>query len=115
MSRLFLELYADEDVDVLVATLLRSRGFSVATTREAGQNGRSDAEQLAYAVDQQRTLLTHNRVDFEELARQYWDQGHKHYGIIIAVRRPAHAIAQRLLVLLDHVTADEMEDTIRYI
>jgi hypothetical protein len=37
MSRLFIELYLDEDVDVLIAQLLRARGFVVVTTQEAGQ------------------------------------------------------------------------------
>ena len=32
MSRLFIALYLDEDVDVLIAQLLRARGFVVATT-----------------------------------------------------------------------------------
>ena len=35
MSRLFIELYLDEDVDVLVADLVRARGFKVTTTQEA--------------------------------------------------------------------------------
>ena len=47
MSRLFIELYFDEDVDVLIAQLLRARGFVVITTQEAGQLRNSDAEQLA--------------------------------------------------------------------
>ena len=34
--RLFIEVYTDEDVDVLIADLLRARGFSVLTTRDAG-------------------------------------------------------------------------------
>ncbi len=37
MSRLFIALYLDEDVDILIAPLLRARGCSVATTQEAGQ------------------------------------------------------------------------------
>ena len=60
MSRLFIELYLDEDVDVLVADLVRARGFEVVTTQQAGQIGASDEEQLSYAVTQQKTLLTHN-------------------------------------------------------
>ena len=36
MNRLFIELYLDEDVDVLVADLLRARGFVATTTRDAG-------------------------------------------------------------------------------
>ena len=33
MSGLFIELYLDEDVDVLVADLVRARGFDVVTRR----------------------------------------------------------------------------------
>jgi hypothetical protein len=33
---LFIELYLDEDVDVLVADLIRARGFTIVTTRDAG-------------------------------------------------------------------------------
>ena len=47
MSRLFVELYLDEDVDVLVADLLRARSFQATTTQEARQTGKSDAEQFA--------------------------------------------------------------------
>jgi hypothetical protein len=36
MSRLFIELYLDEDVSVLVAKLVRALGFEAITTQEAG-------------------------------------------------------------------------------
>jgi hypothetical protein len=36
VSRLFIALYLDEDVSVLVAELLRARGFTTQTTQEAG-------------------------------------------------------------------------------
>ena len=65
MNRFFIELYLDEDVDVLVADLLRARGFVATTTRDAGKLQASDAEQMACAVGRQETLLTHNRADFE--------------------------------------------------
>jgi hypothetical protein len=48
--RLFIELYLDEDVDVLIADLLRARGFSVLTTRDAGRLHATDEEQLAFAA-----------------------------------------------------------------
>jgi hypothetical protein len=115
VNHLFIEFYLDEDVSTLVAQLVRARGFAVTTTREAGQGGRSDGEQLSYAVSRRTTLVTHNRADFESLARQYFNAGLKHYGIIIAVQRPAPEIARRLLVILDQVTADEIEDQIRYV
>ena len=115
MSRLFIELYLDEDVDVLIAQLLRARGFVVVTTQEAGQFHNNDAEQSAYAVRQHKTLLTHNRVDFEALAQTYFAAGQPHDGIIVSVRRPPRDIARRLLRILNAVTAEEMQNQMRYI
>ena len=115
MNELFIALYLDEDVDVLVADLIRARGFMATTTQEAGQVQNSDAVQLAYAISQQRGLLTHNRVDFEALAQAYFVSSQTHYGIIIAVRRPPHEIARRLLRILNEVTAEEIQNQVRYI
>jgi predicted nuclease of predicted toxin-antitoxin system len=115
MNRLFIELYLDEDVSVLVAALLHGRGFVATTTRDAGLLQNTDVEQLAYAVSQKKTFLTHNRDDFEALAEQYTETGQKHYGIILAVRHPPYEIVRRLMRILNHVTADEMENQVRYI
>ena len=115
MSRLFCELYLDEDVDVLVAELLRSRGFGAATAREAGRLGNSDAEQLAYAAREGKAFLTHNRADFEELAQEYFLSGLSHAGIFLAVRRPPQELARRLLIILNQVAADEMMNQVRYL
>ncbi|WP_420631365.1 DUF5615 family PIN-like protein [Candidatus Leptofilum sp.] len=115
MSRLFIELYLDEDVNVLIADLLRGRGFSAVTTRDEEQLQNSDAAQLAYAVSHQKTLLTHNRADFEALARKYATSGQKHYGIILATRHSPYELVRRLMRVLNNVTADEMENQIRYI
>ena len=46
---------------------------------------------------------------------QYLEAGHRHYGIIIAVRRSPYEIVRRLLIVLNRVTADEMENQVRYI
>lgn len=115
MSRLFIELYLDEDVSALVADLVRARGFNVETTREAGNLGSADEAQLAYAAGRQKTFVTHNRLDFERLAGRYFNAGETHHGIIIAVRRPPREITRRLLAILGRVTADEMENQLRYI
>lgn len=115
MTRLFIELYLDEDVSVLVADLVRARGFVASIIQESKQLARSDAEQLEYATNQRKTLLTHNRADFEVLAQQYFQRGQAHYGIIIAVRRTPYEIVQRLLTILNQVTADEMQNQLRYI
>ena len=115
MSQLFIAIYLDEDVDVLVARLIRARGFSATTARDEGLLEQDDASQLAFATHQERVLVTHNRVDFENLAKLHFETGQNHAGMILAVRRPPHEIARRLLILLNHLTADEMVNQIRYI
>ena len=115
MSEIFISLYLDEDVDVLVAELLRARGFSVQTTLEAGRLGTRDPDQLAYAASQGRAFVTHNRADFEALAKGYLEAGNPHWGIVIAVRHPPYEIVRRLLIILNAVTADEMQNQLRYI
>lgn len=114
MSSFFICLYLDEDVNVLVADLLNAKGFDAITARDAGQLQASDVEQLAYAVSQTRTLVTHNRIDFEALVQTYFEAEQMHYGVIFAVRRSPQEIAQRLLVILNQVTADDMENQVRY-
>src|SRR6188472_4750730 len=115
MSALFIELYLDEDVNVLIATLIRARGFSVITAREAGNLGLGDEEQLDYAVNHECALVTHNREHFEALARAYAASGRGHFGIILAIRRPPYELAQRLLQLIDQLTADEMHDQLLFL
>ena len=115
MSRLFISLYLDEDVDVLVADLLRARGILATTTQEAGQLHRSDSSQLMYATSHGMVLDTHNRSDFEALAQSYFASGQPHAGIIIAFRNPPRIIAARLMRIVNQVAADEIENQLRYI
>ena len=111
MSDIFIHVYLDEDVDVLISNLLRSRGFN-ATTTQAGQRGKSDAEQLEFATNLGAAILTHNRTDFESLAQAYFNTNKSHSGIIIVVRRPYTEIVRRFLLILDSTTADEMDNQI---
>jgi predicted nuclease of predicted toxin-antitoxin system len=114
-NQIFIELYVDEDVSVLIAELLRARGFVVRTTLEAGKLGCTDREQLEYAVNNKLALLTHNRADFERLAQEYFSLGIAHSGIIIAVRRRAGEITRRLLPVLNSRTRDEIQNQLLYI
>ena len=115
MSRLFVSLYLDEDVSVLVGTLLRSRGYDVLTTQAAGNVARSDPEQLAFAASRKMAIVTHNRNDYLKLSKEYLANGRTHSGTIIAVRRSPYEIARRLLSLLDTMTADEMDNQLLYV
>ncbi|SRR5258708_20478928 len=115
MPSTFIRLYLDEDVSVLVGEMIRARGFNVLTTRDAGNLAASDKEQLGFSTLEGRVLLTHNRVDFEQLAVQYFEDQAEHSGIILAVRRLPNDIVFRLLSILNTVDAEEMVRQIRYI
>jgi len=90
------KLYLDEDVHGLLATLLRARNIPVETTQESKMLGKNDREQLEYAIKTNAALVTHNRVDFENLFTDYLLQKKSHYGIIILIRREVYIMANRL-------------------
>ena len=114
MTRLFAEVYLDEDVSVVVADMLKARGFSVMATRDAGRLGATDIEQLEYAARHGKTLVTHNRVDFEELHRLYLAQGRENWGIIVLGRHRPAILTASLLKLLNRFTADEFRNQLFY-
>ena len=114
MTRLFAEVYLDEDVSVVVADMLEARGFSVVTTRDAGRLGATDIEQLEYATRHGKTLVTHNRVDFEELHRRYLSKGRKTWGIIVLGRQRPGMLVANLSKLLNRFTADEIRNQLFY-
>ena len=111
---MFVKTYFDENISVIVAEILRSRGFQATTAQEAGNKGLSDESQLEFASRQEMAILTHDRVDFEDLAKNYFANGKSHHGIIAYYRKP-NLIAERLSIVLNRITADEMTNQVIYI
>lgn len=102
-------------MDILLADLIRARGFDVTTTLEAGNVGAKDIDQIEYAIAKQKTFLTHNRSDFKDIHENLVNANSRHHGIIIAKRRHPYELARRVLAILNHIAADEMENILRYI
>ncbi|MHC5615168.1 MAG: DUF5615 family PIN-like protein [Nostoc sp.] len=73
--------YADEQFPFPVVELLCALGHDVLTVQEAenADQGISDEEVLAFAISQERSILTINRVDFIRLHRG----DSNHFGIIV--------------------------------
>jgi Domain of unknown function (DUF5615) len=115
VNELFISVYLDEDVNVLVAELVRLQNFRVLTITEADRKGKSDTEQLEFATENGYMILTRNRVDYEELAQEYFASNQTHGGIVVAVRRPPHEITKRLLKILNNFAAYEIVNQIIYI
>ncbi len=112
---LFIRLYIDEDVHESIAPALRRHGYDVLNVRETNHRGLSDAEQLAYAVAEDRTLFSFNAADYISLHIEYLSQGQGHNGIVISKQIPISETVHRLLVLLDQVSADEMKNQLRWL
>jgi predicted nuclease of predicted toxin-antitoxin system len=115
LAALYGRLYLDQDVPVQLAGMLRAQGVDVVTTLEAGASGQSDAQQLADAVAAGRALVTHNRLDFEQLHTEYLAEGRSHCGIVIAgQRRDLSVMRGRLLDLLNRFDREQLRDHLFY-
>jgi len=80
-------LYLDDDsVDKMLIALLEKAEHDVFVPPEAGRKTVNDQVHLLNAILAERTLLTHNCSDFEELHSLVVGSGGHHPGLII-VRR----------------------------
>ena len=59
-----IRLYIDEDVHPELAIILTKMGFDAISTLEAGNCGNTDWEQINYAIEQKRAILTFNLYGF---------------------------------------------------
>jgi predicted nuclease of predicted toxin-antitoxin system len=103
-------LYLDEDVRVLLAEVLRSRGYDAGHALEFNRCGKSDEEQLAYAARRGMAILTHNVRDFVLLDKLYRAQNKNHSGIILSGQLPFNELLKRVLKLLSAFTADNLKN-----
>ena len=112
---LFVRLYCDRHIMARLAIDLRSRGYDVLTTEEAGLDTATDEEQLAFATAKRRTILTFNIRDFATLHTRWMAAGQSHAGIIVSRqlgRREYGLLMRRMLGLLNHFTAEELTSNI---
>ena len=74
-------LYSNENFPLPVVEALRALGHDVLTTHEAGTSGLAipDNEVLAFAIAEERSVLTLNRKHFVRLHQEQPE----HYGIIV--------------------------------
>ena len=81
-------LYLDENFGQTFARILTSRGFDALTAQAAGMLGRSDREQLEFAADQGRCLLSQNIAHFVVVHGQFMRGGLDHAGILLVEHNP---------------------------
>lgn len=113
-----LRLYVDEDAEeTAVVRGLRSRGVDVVTAADVNLHGVEDAEQLAFAVNQSRTIYTLNVGDFARLHYIYLRSGKSHSGIIVIPER-RYSIGEkirRIAELVARVSSEEIINRMEYL
>lgn len=114
------KLYLDEDITAAshLAATLRQRGFDVISTVEAGNRTTDDRSQFAYAIAEQRVLLTFNIRDFVPIAEEFYASGQEFPGLIVSPHLQGHRfdyLLKLVLNLLNQVDEASMRNTIRFL
>ncbi len=78
-----MKFYLDEDLSPQIAERLRKRGINAVSAFEVGNVQLSDREQLAYAAQGGRCLVTRNVRHFILLAQEAIRRQQPHAGIIL--------------------------------
>lgn len=78
-----MRIYLDENIlDKLLVALLSKAGHQVIRSRDVGMAGKSDPQNLLYALQQKHVLLTRNHDHFEHLHQLVLGSGGHHSGIV---------------------------------
>lgn len=107
MSGLGISLFTDEMVNPRLTGTLVRRGYDAESCQWAGRSnqGIPDDQQLAYASQHGRAILTFNIGDFERLDRAWKARGWTHAGIIVSPQITSFAeLLRRVQLHLDTVT-----------
>ena len=107
-----IRFHLDECVTVAVAHGLRRRGIDVTTSGESNLISSEDLDQLAFAVREERVLITQD-ADFLRLARE----GRPHCGITYYVpgSRTIGELVSRLVLIHAILDPNEMNGTIEFL
>ena len=110
-----IRFFTDEDVYGAVYVQLRAAGFDVMSTPDANRLAQSDESQLAWAAQEDRTLVTFNIADFARLHQVWMDTSRHHAGIIVSAQRSIGGTVRSLLNLANTLCAEEMRDRLEYL
>lgn len=113
-----LRLYIDEDsMSHALVDALRARGVDVLAPYEINTMGHSDEEQLQFAADSGRALLSFNVGDFYHLHTVWQSTGLDHAGIILAQQQQFSVgeLMRRLLRLMAIKTGESMHNHLEFL
>ena len=102
-----IKLLIDEDTHLALAAALRRRGYDALHVREVERLGRDDADQLEFAIQQQRCFVTFNRGEFVAWHGKYVAAGSEHFGVVVSAQKPIGQLLREMLAFLQTHSAAE--------
>lgn len=106
-----IRFHLDEHIDPAVAIALRRAGINVTTTNEVGLRTKDDMAQLNFARDEVRVMVTRDQ-DFLALV----SGATKHPGVAFyTASKSLREIIERLILIFEVMTPDEMSGHIEYL
>jgi predicted nuclease of predicted toxin-antitoxin system len=109
------KLHLNEHLSPRLAVQLRRYGFDVTSSQESRLLSDDDSTQFAYAVTEQRAILTFNFTDFVVLHDRYLAEGTDHWGVILSTEESIGVLMHRILRLLNTVSAEELKNQVRWL
>lgn len=110
-----IRLYIDEDLSDRIAVALRSKGFDVISAHEVNMRGKTDKEQLEYAIKHNRTILTRNIKHFINLQKEYHKNGLSHNGLLVTDYLPLKELIRRLTIFLNEKNLPDIDNTLEWL
>lgn len=105
-----IKIYADENVERSVVFSLKERGFDITSVNMEGRKGLPDKEQLDFANENGRVILTHDP-DFVKICEK-----EEHHGILfIPKRRKPSEIAKRVVRILEVLDSEDLENEVVFV
>jgi predicted nuclease of predicted toxin-antitoxin system len=78
-----LRFLLDENIHPGVAEAAWEMDLDVVSVHDLRRRGRSDYEQLEFAAQQDRVLVTRNRGDYLHWTREFYHAGRAHRGVLL--------------------------------
>lgn len=110
-----IKLYIDEDLADRLSVALRSRGYDAISAHEIEMRGKTDREQLEYAIEHGRVILTQNVKHFINLQREYFKNGLQHHGILVTNVLPFKELMKRILNFMGKKQSGEMKNNLDWL
>lgn len=110
-----ISFYLDEHIQAALGEALRARGVDILTTQEAGNIGVEDVEQLIFAAQNKRCLLSYDKRHYAKIHFDWISSKKPHTGIILSDQLSAGVVLRRLMRLYFSLTSDDMGNRLEYL